>query len=58
MPAEVNEALCSGCRACLSRCPYVALKMEEGHATVVAQWCRNCGYCVDQCGEEAIWVHS
>jgi len=50
----VDEALCSGCEACLARCPMGALAMEEGVAQVDQDRCAGCGLCNTVCPQEAL----
>ena len=54
--AEVNEALCSGCRVCEIACPYGAIKRdEEKRVSVVNQaLCKGCGTCVAACPSGAM----
>ena len=54
--AEVNEALCSGCRVCEMACPYEAIKRdEEKRVSVVNQaLCKGCGTCVAACPSGAM----
>jgi heterodisulfide reductase subunit A len=54
--AEVNEALCSGCRVCEMACPYKAItRDEEKRVSVVNQaLCKGCGTCVAACPSSAM----
>ena len=57
-PAEINEALCTGCTQCYMDCPYGAITMvqaPEGHkgSDIVAMMdtslCVSCGICAGSC---------
>jgi heterodisulfide reductase subunit A len=54
--AEVEEALCSGCRVCEMACPYNAVKKdEEKRVSVVNQaLCKGCGTCAAACPSGAM----
>ncbi len=60
--AKVEEDLCSGCRTCISLCPYLAIdsitEVKEGvevtHARVNEGLCQGCGTCVAACPSGAI----
>jgi len=52
--AEVNEDLCSGCEACIERCQFHALKMDEDVCKVDLNFCYGCGLCVTSCPTDAI----
>jgi heterodisulfide reductase subunit A len=64
--ALVNEDLCSGCKTCLSLCPYNAINfvlhsvathesdLETGVARVNEALCKGCGTCVAACPAAAI----
>ena len=54
--AVVNEAFCSGCRGCLTVCPYGAIKFDENrHVAVITSInCKCCGTCVALCASNAI----
>lgn len=54
--ATVNEALCGGCKTCLSLCPYTAITFnEEAEVAVVNEaLCKGCGTCVAACPASAI----
>ncbi len=56
--AVVDEELCSGCKTCLSVCPYTAISFVERDTTGVAEineaLCKGCGTCVAACPAGAI----
>ncbi len=62
LKAVVNKDLCSGCRVCVSVCPYVAIEMkteivdgvERVRAEVVEAMCQGCGLCASACPVNAI----
>jgi len=49
--AEVNKNLCSGCRICISVCPYNATVFDKESKTASVQevLCQGCGTCVASC---------
>jgi len=49
--AAVNEDLCSGCRICMSICPYDAREIDEEKniVTVKEVLCEGCGACISAC---------
>ena len=49
--AIIDEALCSGCRACNSLCPYTAITFNEEKkvSTINEALCKGCGVCVAAC---------
>jgi len=63
--AVVDEDLCSGCKTCISVCPYKAIDSEEKeikgkivvHAKVNEGLCQGCGTCVSTCPSGAIQQH-
>ncbi len=54
--AYVREELCSGCRVCLTVCPFAAIARneEKGKAFVNEALCMGCGTCVASCPSNAI----
>jgi iron only hydrogenase large subunit-like protein len=48
-PIFTEETDCRDCYKCVRRCPVKAIKIEDGHATVIAERCIACGICVDTC---------
>lgn len=49
----IDKETCTGCEACISACPFGALSMKEGVATVDEK-CTFCGACVEVCPVSAI----
>jgi heterodisulfide reductase subunit A len=54
--AVVDEDLCSGCRTCISLCPYNAVSFPEDGKTASINdvLCKGCGVCVAACPAGAI----
>lgn len=52
--AAVNAETCTGCEACVERCPVHALEIKEEIATINSVRCIGCGQCVTVCPVEAI----
>ncbi|RDE12663.1 MAG: disulfide reductase [Candidatus Thorarchaeota archaeon] len=51
----VDEDRCSGCRLCVSLCPYNAITIEKnGRAHVNPAVCKGCGTCSSACAASAI----
>jgi heterodisulfide reductase subunit A len=57
--AVVDEGRCSGCRVCVSICPYKAISFdnEKKVSLVNAVLCQGCGTCVAACPAAAIKGH-
>ncbi|MSN24589.1 MAG: 4Fe-4S dicluster domain-containing protein [Geobacter sp.] len=57
--AEVEADRCSGCRLCVTVCPYRAIAFDDENkkAMVNALLCRGCGACVSACPAAAIRGH-
>ncbi|MFW6375560.1 MAG: FAD-dependent oxidoreductase [Thermoplasmatota archaeon] len=54
--AEINEDICSGCKMCISVCPYGAIEYNEEDeiAEVTDVLCKGCGSCASVCPSGAI----
>lgn len=52
----INE--CHDCYKCVRECPVKAIKIENGHASVLAEKCIACGNCVKACPSNAKRVRS
>ncbi len=50
----VEEERCSGCNACIDRCPFEALTAGEAVVVVDRQKCMGCGLCVVACSTDAL----
>ncbi len=52
----VQENLCSGCRSCISLCPYGAIEFDEtlDRAVINSVLCKGCGTCAAACPSSAI----
>jgi len=51
----VDEEKCKRCGICVDKCPYGAIRQEEGQpATVITASCHGCGTCVAECPSHAI----
>jgi heterodisulfide reductase subunit A len=49
LAARIDAALCSGCAVCAAACPFGAVELADGKASVVRVHCRACGTCVAAC---------
>jgi heterodisulfide reductase subunit A len=56
--AVVDDHLCSGCKTCISLCPYTAISFIAHNGAGVAEvneaLCKGCGTCVAACPAGAI----
>jgi len=54
--AFLTEELCSGCKTCISLCPYTALSYDEQKkkASINQALCKGCGTCVAACPSGAL----
>jgi len=52
--AVVDAELCTGCEACLDRCQFSALTVEQAACVVEDARCVGCGLCVTTCPAEAL----
>ncbi len=57
--AYVTEEHCSGCRTCVSLCPYSAIEFltDKNKASVREALCKGCGTCVAACPSGALQQH-
>ncbi len=52
--AVVDRERCKGCGACVKKCPFDALRLEDEVAVVDPEACMGCGVCREFCPEDAI----
>ena len=51
----IDESKCKKCGICVDKCPYGAIKQEEGQpASIITASCHGCGTCVAECPSHAI----
>lgn len=55
MSISLDKEACTGCKLCLSSCPYGAIVMVEGKAEITDA-CTLCGACVASCPVSAIAI--
>jgi heterodisulfide reductase subunit A len=57
--AWIDEDVCSGCKTCISLCPYKAINCNEERkiAVIDAALCKGCGTCVAACPSGAAKQH-
>ncbi|MDP3048702.1 MAG: FAD-binding protein [Thermodesulfovibrionales bacterium] len=53
MSLIVNKDKCNGCETCLSSCPFDAIEIKEGKASI-NEYCNICRACLSACPEGAI----
>ena len=53
----VDEAKCTGCGICVSRCAFDANKLVDGKLILNRDNCFGCGLCVSTCAAEARSLH-
>jgi ferredoxin len=52
--AIVDGDACTGCEACLERCHFHALRVDQGSCTVDLSRCMGCGLCASVCPSDAL----
>lgn len=52
-PIYTADAECQDCFKCVRHCPVKAIKVEDGHASVISELCIACGHCVEVCPAHA-----
>jgi heterodisulfide reductase subunit A len=52
--AEVITARCMGCGQCAAACPYAAIELARGKASVNSYLCKGCGTCAGACPNKAM----
>ncbi len=49
----LEEENCTGCYNCIKKCPTQAIRVREGKARVISEFCIDCGECVRACQQHA-----
>ena len=57
-PVYTIEAECQDCYKCVRHCPVKAIRVRDGHATVMPELCVACGKCVEVCPVKAKQVRN
>lgn len=57
-PVYTIEAECQDCYKCVRHCPVKAIRVRDGHATVLPELCVACGKCVEVCPVKAKQVRN
>ena len=57
-PVYSEQAQCQDCYKCVRECPVKAIRVADGHASVVDDLCVLCGHCVEVCPVGAKRVRS
>ena len=53
---QVDKERCVGCGACVEKCQFGALALQDGHVVVDVAACMGCGVCVNTCPQSALVV--
>ena len=51
---KIDTDLCIGCGACVDKCSFDAIHLEDGKATILTANCKKCKACVSVCPVGAI----
>lgn len=56
---EVSPEKCTGCKSCISICPFSAIEFDEIHkvSVILGTKCKGCGACMVTCPAKAITQH-
>ena len=57
-PVYTIKKECQDCYKCVRVCPVKAIKVNDGHATVIPENCLACGLCYRVCPSHAKHVRS
>lgn len=50
---RLDESLCKGCINCIKRCPTEAIRVRNGKAAIISEFCIDCGECIRICPHHA-----
>ena len=53
MAILIDIDLCNGCKRCIKECPYGAIELKDGKASLLDR-CTSCGACLAVCKQKAI----
>lgn len=57
-PVYTLQNECYDCYKCVRHCPVKAIKIENGHASVISEKCIACGLCIKVCPQKAKQVRN
>lgn len=49
----LEDEKCTGCITCLKRCPTQAIRVRNGKAHIISEFCIDCGECIRHCSHHA-----